>query len=118
DVAGNALVLGVDLEDLQALFGLGERDDDLAVEATGPQESGIQDVGPVGSGHHDDAFGGLEAVHLREHLVEGLLPLVVATAEAGAALAADGVDLFDEDDARCLLAGGLEEVPPTRGADA
>ncbi len=42
---------------------------------------------------------GLEAVHLDQHLVQGLFALVVAAAEAGAALAADRVDLVDEDDA-------------------
>ncbi len=61
---------------------------------------------------------GVEAVHLREHLVEGLLALVVAAAEPGAALAADGVDLVDEDDGRRLLAGGLEQVADPAGADA
>ena len=36
----------------------------------------------------------------------------------GAALAADGVDLVDEDDGRRLLAGRLEEVADPAGADA
>ena len=39
---------------------------------------------------------GLEAVHLAEDLVERLLALVGAAADAGAAHAADGVDLVDE----------------------
>ena len=67
---------------------------------------------------HHDALGGLEAVHLREHLVERLLPLVVAAAEAGAALAADGVDLVHEDDRPAHLAGALEQVADAAGADA
>ena len=69
-------------------------------------------------GHHDDALGGLEAVHLGEHLVEGLLTLVVSAADAGAALAADGVDLVDEDDGPAELAGAVEQVAHPRGADA
>ena len=44
----------------------------------------------------------VEAVHLDEQLVEGLLALVVAAAEAGAAVAADGVDLVDEHDRGAL----------------
>ena len=56
----------------------------------------------------------LEAVHLGEHLVEGLLPLVVPTAEPGAALAADRVDLVDEDDRPAELAGLLEQVAHAR----
>ncbi len=61
---------------------------------------------------------GLEAVHLGEHLVQRLLALVVAAAEAGAALAADRVDLVDEDDRLAHAAGLLEQVADTAGADA
>ncbi len=61
---------------------------------------------------------GVEAVHLDEDLVEGLLALVVATAEAGAALAADRVDLVDEDDARRVALGLVEQVADAAGADA
>ena len=52
----------------------------------------------------------LEAVHLDEQLVERLLALVVTAAEAGAAVAADGVDLVDEDDAGRVLLALLEQV--------
>jgi len=47
----------------------------------------------------DHAVVRLEAVHLDQELVQGLLALVVAPAQAGAAMAADRVDLIDEDDA-------------------
>ena len=48
---------------------------------------------------------GVEAVHLDQQLVERLLALLVAAADPSAALAADRVDLVDEDDAgRVLLA--------------
>ena len=63
----------------------------------------------------------LEAVHLREDLVERLLALVVAAAEragAGGARAADGVELVDEDDRRRRLLGLAEQVSHARGADA
>ena len=83
---------------------------DLAVEAARAQQRGIQDVRPVGRGHHDHAEVGFEAVHLDQHLVERLLALVVAAAEAGAALAADRVDFVDEDDAGRVLLGVLEHV--------
>jgi ATP-dependent Zn protease len=42
-----------------------------------------------------NALVGLEPVHLHEELVEGLLALVVAAAEAGAAVTADRVDLVE-----------------------
>jgi len=41
----------------------------------------------------------LEAVHLDQELVERLLALVVPAAEPRAAMASDGVDLVDEDNA-------------------
>ena len=62
---------------------------DLAVEAARTQQRRVEDVGPVGGGHHDDAEVGLEAVHLDQQLVQRLLALVVAAAQAGAAVAAD-----------------------------
>ena len=82
DVGVHLLVADVDLEDLDPLLLRGQRHEDLAVEAAGAQQRGVEDVGPVRRRHHHDAFGGLEAVHLGEHLVERLLALVVAAAEA------------------------------------
>ena len=101
-----------------APLAVGAIDDDLAVEAPGAQQRRVEDVGPVGGRDHDDVVLHLEAVHLDEQLVERLLALVVAAAEAGAAVAADGVDLVHEDDARAVLLGLLEQVAHARGADA
>ena len=97
---------------------VGGVDLDLAVEAPGPQQRGVEDVGPVGRGDQDHAAADVEAVHLDQQLVEGLLALVVAAAHAGAAVSADGVDLVDEDDGRRVLLGLLEQVTDARGADA
>ena len=96
--------------------GAGHRD--LAVEAARPQQGGIEDVGPVGGGDQDDALALTEAVHLDEQLVERLLALVMAAAEAGSALPAHRVDLVHEDDARRVLLGLLEQVPHPGGPDA
>ena len=115
---GQRLAAGVDLEDLRAALAVRAVDGDLTVEAAGAQQGGIEDVGPVGGRDHDDVVLGLEAVHLDEQLVERLLALVVAAAEAGAAMAADGVDLVHEDDAGRVLLGLLEEVAHAGGADA
>ena len=118
DLLGQRLAARVDLEDLRAALAVGAVDDDLAVEAARAQQGGIEDVGPVGGGDEDDVVLHLEAVHLDEQLVERLLALVVPAAEAGAAVAADGVDLVHEDDAGRVLLGLLEEVAHARGADA
>jgi hypothetical protein len=95
-----------------------QADGDLAVEAAGAQERRVEDVGAVGGGDDDDRRVLLEAVHLREDLVEGLLALVVPAADAGAAATADGVELVDEDDRRARLARLLEQVAHAAGADA
>ena len=94
------------------------RHHDLAVETAGTQQRRVEHVGAVGGGDQDDALVGLEAVHLDQQLVEGLLALVVAAAEAGAAMAADGVDFVDEDDAGRVLLALLEHVAHAAGADA
>src|SRR5690606_14896376 len=78
----------------------------------------VEHVRAVGGGDDDHALAALEAVHLHQQLVEGLLALVVAAAEAGAAMAADRVDLVDEDDAGRVLLGLLEHVAHAAGADA
>src|SRR5205807_409243 len=59
-----------------------------------------------------------EAVHLDEQLIQRLLALVVSAAEAGAAMASDGVNLVDEDDAGGVLLALLEQVAHARCADA
>ena len=109
---------GVDLQDPLAPPHVGAGHDDLPIEAAWPQEGRIEDVGAVRRGDEDHAVVGLEPVHLDEELVQGLLALVVAAAQAGAAMPADGVDLIDEDDARGVLLPLLEQVAHARGADA
>src|SRR3954469_23252814 len=94
------LALGVHLEDRATAAPVGRRHRDLPVEPTRAQQRRVEDVRPVGGRDQDDAAAGVEAVHLDEQLVQRLLAFVVPAAEAGAALAADRVDLVDEDDAR------------------
>ena len=84
----------------------------------GPQERRVEDVRPVGGRDDDHVRVRVEAVHLDEDLVQGLLALVVAAAEAGAALAADRVDLVHEDDARRVALGLVEQVAHAARADA
>ena len=111
------LVAAVDLKDRLALAPLGQRDDDLTIETTGAQQRRVEDVGAVGGRQDDDALGRFEAVHLGEHLVERLLTFIVAATHAGATLAADRVDLVDEDDCFAHALGLLEEVTDAAGAD-
>ncbi len=112
------LAAGVHLEDVLAPRAVRAIDHDLAVEAPRPKERRVEDVGAVGGGDEDDVVLHLEAVHLDQQLVEGLLALVVPSAHAGAPVAPDSVDLVDEDDAGRVLLGLLEEVAHPRGAHA
>src|SRR5205807_8404326 len=86
-------------------------------EAARAQKRRVENVGPVRGGDQDDVVLQLEPVHLDEELVQRLLALVVTAAEAGAAMAADRVDLVHEDDARRGLFRLLEEIAYARGAD-
>ena len=110
--------LGVDLQDHLAPFDIGTRHHHLAVETAGTEQGRVEHVGPVGGGDQDDPFVGLEAVHLHQELVEGLLALVMAASQTGAAMAADGVDLIDEDDAGGAFLRLHEQVAHPAGADA
>ena len=108
----------MDLEYGLAAADVGQADIHAAVEAAGAGQGVVEDVVTVRGGHDDDALVVRKAVHLDEQLVEGLLALVVSAAEAGAALAADGVYLVYEDDGRGHLLGLVEEVAHAGGADA
>ena len=110
-------VVGVDLEDGLAAGEVGQLDGDAAVKAAGAQQGRVEGLGAVGGGQDDDALVVVEAVHLGEQLVQGLLALVVGVEGAVAPLA-HGVDLVDEDDAGGLLVCLLEEVAHLGGAAA
>ena len=118
DIRGEGLVLGVDFQDLLAALDVGQADVDLTVEAARAEQGLIEDVGTVGGCHDDDAIVGLEAVHLDQQLVQGLLALIVTAAETCAALTAYRVDLIDEDDGRHRLFGFFKQVAHTGGTDA
>ncbi len=117
DVGGHRLATGVHLQDLLATPEVGGVDADLAVEPARAKQRRVEDVGTVGRRDQDDAATNVEAVHLHQQLVEGLLALVVAAAHAGTAVSADGVDLVDEHDGGGVLLGLLEQVAHTGGAD-
>ena len=118
DVVSHGLALAVHLQDLQPTLHVGGLDGDLTVEAAGAQQRGVEDVGPVGGGDEDDVGLDVEAVHLHQQLVEGLLALVVPAAHTRPAVPADRVDLVDEDDRGGVLLGLLEQVAHAGGADA
>jgi hypothetical protein len=62
-------VADVHPQDSLPSFHIGTVEDDLAIEATGPNQRRIKDFGPVGRLQDDDALLGVEAVQLREELI-------------------------------------------------
>ena len=108
----------MDSEDALAALHVGTVDDDAPVEPAGPQQRRVEHVGPVGGSHQDHAFVRLEPVHLDQQLVERLLALVVAAAEARAPMASDRVNLVDEYDAGRVLLALFEQVAHAARADA
>ena len=106
----------MDLQDLDPRLLVRAVDQDLAVEAAGPQQRRVEDLRAVRGGEQDDALTRIEAVELGEELVEGLLLLVVAAAHRpDAARAAQRIELVDEDDAGRTFARLLEEITDAGG---
>ena len=112
---GERLVARVDLEDPLAAADVGRRDEDLAVEASGPQQRRVELLEQVRGGDHDHVLARGEAVELDQQLVERLVALA---GDVEAAVAADGVELVDEHDRGRLLARRLEQAPDPGRADA
>ena len=112
------LALGVHFEDRLAPVDVRRWQDDLAIEAARPQQRRVEHVGAVRGGDDDHVRVRVEAVHLDQDLVQGLLALVVRATQARATLATDGVDLVDEHDARRVALGLIEQVAHAAGADA
>ena len=118
DTVRERLAARVHRQDRLAAFEIGTVDDDLAIEATRPEQRRIEDVRTVRRREQDHAGLRVEAVHLHEQLVQRLLPLVVTTADAAATMAADRVDLVHEHDRRCRGLRLREEVADPRRADS
>ena len=111
DVRSRLHLAGVHGENLGPAFEIGERHADRPVEPAGAGQGRVEHVGPVGRGDDDDLVGRVEAVHLDENRVERLLAFVMSAGrEPTASSTTDRVDLVEEDDARGVLLGLLEEV--------
>ena len=91
---------------------------DLTVKTARAQQRGIKHILAVCRRDDDDALVRFKAVHLDKELVQRLLAFVIAAAIPGTPVAADSIDLVDEDDARRVLFGLIEHVAHAAGADA
>ena len=116
-VGTELLALRMDGKDRRALLQVRQGDLHLPVEPAGPEQRRVQGLGPVRGRHHHDAGRRIEAVHLRQQLVQGLLALVVGNDGATPACA-DRVDLIDEHDGGSTLPSLHEQVAHARCANA
>jgi hypothetical protein len=97
-------VMNMHLQDFEPPLSVGTVDKDLAVEAAGPEQRGIENFRPVRRGKQYDAGRGVETVELGEELIKRLFLLVMAADAARLARAAEVVEFIDEDDAGRRLA--------------
>ena len=108
----------MDPQNFLAAFYIGQINGYLAIETAGAKQSGIENIGAVGSGDDNNAFLSIESVHLDEQGIEGLFALVVAAPDAMAAMATDCVNFVDENDAGRGFLSLLKHVADAAGADA
>ena len=111
-------LLGMNLEDCFTALQIRQFYRNTAVKPSRPQQRRIQRLRTVRRGENNDAAVGFETIHLGQQLVESLFTLIVAAIVAGNTLSADGIDFIDEDDARRLFLGLLEEVTDLGGPHA
>jgi len=108
----------VHIQNLLTATNIRQRHDHLAIETTRAHQGGIKHIRPVGRSDHDNAGIAFKAVHLNQHLVQGLFALVIAAAQTCATLTANRVNFVDEDDAWRTFLGLIEHVTHTRRAHA
>mmetsp|Transcript_32447 Transcript_32447/g.58058 ORF Transcript_32447/g.58058 Transcript_32447/m.58058 type:complete len:217 (-) Transcript_32447:34-684(-) len=118
DIVQQLLVTGVHIQNLTAALLIRHVHANLAVKAPGTEERGVQNVRAVGRRDDNDTGVALKAVHLRQQLVQRLLALVVAAADAGATRAAHRINLVHKHNAGRVLLGLLEQVTDAGGAHA
>ena len=93
-------------------------DEHLPVEAAGTEQRRVEHLGAIGRAHDDDGLARVEAVHLRQQLIECLLTLFVAANRTLHAHLAERVELVDEHDARRLRFGLRKQIADARRAHA
>ena len=100
----------VNLQNAFAAAHIRTGDDDPPIKSPGSQQGRIQNVGPVCRSNQDHAVVRFKPVHLNQQLIQSLLAFVVSAAETRAAMATDGVNLVNKDDARRVLLALLEKI--------
>ena len=110
-------ILGMHLQDVHAALQIRAVHDDPPVKTAGTKEGRVQHLGPVRRAQHQAGRMAVEAVHLRQQLVQRLLTLVVS-AQTGITALSNGVYLVDKNNAGGMLLRLLEQIPDTGSAHA
>ena len=105
-------------QNLFAAADIGQRHHHLAVETARAQQRGIEYVRTVGRGNHNYGLIAFKTVHFHQKLVQSLFAFVVTAAQTGTALATDGIDFVNKDDARRIFLCLLEHIAHTAGTYA
>ena len=88
------------------------------VKTSGSGQSGIEDIGTIGSRKKNHTGILFKAIHFGEQLIQGLLTLIVAATNPCTALPSDGINLINENNARSLLLCFSEQITNPAGAHA
>ena len=83
------------------------------VKTARTQKRRVQNLRPVGGSQNQDSLGGIKSVHLRQQLVQGLLPLVISAAVPAVTAFSNGIHLVDKDNTGGIFLGLLKEVTNT-----
>ena len=73
------------------------------VKSSRSQKSRVQRIRPIGRRQNHNAFGTVESIHLRQKLVQCLLPLIVSAGKLAVPLLADGVNFINKYNTRSLF---------------
>src|SRR5438874_8117066 len=108
----------MDPQNFLAPFHVGKIDGDLAIETAWAKQGRIENIRPVSGSDDNDAFLGIESIHLDEQGIQGLFALIVAASDAMAAMTTDRVNFVDENNAGRRFLALLKHVANPAGADA
>ena len=110
NACSQGLAASVDTQNRFARLHVGPIQDNLAIEASRPQQGRVQHVGSIGSGYDDDVCVRAKTVHFDQNLVQRLLAFVVATPQAHATTTTHGIYFVYKDHSWGLVPCALEQV--------
>ena len=110
-------VAAVDIENGKPPLDIGSVNRNLPIKAARAHQGRVEHIGTVGCRDDNDAAISLEPIHFGEQLVEGLLPLIISSTNAGTTLTANGIDFIDKDQAGTVFLGTFKQIPHATGTN-